>query len=47
MISADDQAVVNDIAGGDELISVKVSGGDDLLEQQSERVSAWNAKLGS
>lgn len=47
VISAEDQAVVNDIAGGDDIISVTIKGGDDLLEQQSERVSAWNAKLDS
>ena len=47
VISAEDQAVVDDIAGGDDIISVTIKGGDDLLEQQSERVAAWNAKLDS
>ena len=47
VVSSDDQAVVNAIAGGDDIISVTVSGGDDLLEQQSGRVSEWNAKLDS
>lgn len=47
VISAEDQAVVDDIAGGDDIISVTITGGDDLLEQQAERVSAWNAKLDS
>ncbi len=45
VVSAQDQAVVNAVAGGDDIISVTVTGGDELLEQQSERVSAWNAKL--
>jgi peptidyl-prolyl cis-trans isomerase B (cyclophilin B) len=45
VISAADQAVVNAIAGGDDIISVTVTGGDELLEQQSNRVSEWNAKL--
>ena len=47
VISPEDQAVVDDIAGGDDIISVTITGGDDLLEQQSERVSEWNAKLDS
>ena len=47
VISAEDQAVVDDIAGGDDIISVTIIGGDDLLEQHTERVSAWNAKLDS
>lgn len=47
VISAEDQAVVDEIAGGDDIISVTITGGDDLLKQQSERVSAWNAKLDS
>jgi peptidyl-prolyl cis-trans isomerase B (cyclophilin B) len=47
VVSADDQAVVNAIAGGDDLISVTITGGDDLLEQQAARVSEWNATLGS
>ena len=45
VVSAKDQAVVNAVAGGDDIISITVSGGDDLLKQHSERVSAWNAKL--
>jgi len=45
VISADDQVVVNAIADGDDIISVTITGGDDLLEQQSERVAAWNEKL--
>jgi peptidyl-prolyl cis-trans isomerase B (cyclophilin B) len=47
VISAADQAVVDDIAGGDDIISVTIKGGDDLLEQQSARVAAWNTKLDS
>jgi peptidyl-prolyl cis-trans isomerase B (cyclophilin B) len=46
VVSAEDQAVVNAITGGDDMISVTIDGGDDLLEQQASRVSEWNAKLG-
>jgi peptidyl-prolyl cis-trans isomerase B (cyclophilin B) len=45
VISEDDQAVVNAVAGGDSIISVTISGGDELLAQQEKRVSDWNAKL--
>ncbi len=47
VVSEDDQAVVNAVADGDDIISVSIMGGDDLLEQQAERVSDWNAKLGN
>jgi peptidyl-prolyl cis-trans isomerase B (cyclophilin B) len=47
VVSKDDQVVVNTIADGDDIISVSIIGGDDLLEQQAERVSDWNAKLGN
>jgi peptidyl-prolyl cis-trans isomerase B (cyclophilin B) len=47
VVSADDQAVVNAIAGGDDIVSVTIDGGDDLLEQQAGRVSEWNAQLGN
>ena len=47
VISADDQSVVNDIADGDDIISITITGGDELLEQQANRVSEWNAKLDS
>ena len=47
VISADDQVVVNAIADGDDIVSVTITGGDELLEQQSDRVSVWNEKLGS
>ena len=45
VISADDQAVVNAVADGDDIISVSIKGGDDLLAQQAERVAAWNTTL--
>ena len=45
VVSVDDQAVVNAVADGDDIISVTISGGDDLLEQQAGRVSDWNTKL--
>ncbi|MBT8068941.1 MAG: peptidylprolyl isomerase [Gammaproteobacteria bacterium] len=47
VISADDQAVVNAVADGDDIISVTITGGDNLLEQQAGRVSEWNAILDS
>ena len=47
VISADDQAVVNAVADGDDITSVTITGGDDLLEQQAGRVSEWNAILDS
>ena len=46
VVSEDDQAVVNAIADGDDIVSVTIVGGDELLEQQSDRVSEWNSKLG-
>jgi len=45
VLSEEDQAVVNAIVGGDDIISVSISGGDDLLEEQAGRVAEWNAKL--
>ena len=45
VLSADDQAVVNAIAGGDDIISVTITGGDELLEQQAGRVAEWKAQL--
>ena len=45
VLSDEDQAVVNSIAVGDEIISVTISNGEDLLEQQSGRVAEWNAIL--
>jgi peptidyl-prolyl cis-trans isomerase B (cyclophilin B) len=47
VISGEDQAVVNDISGGDSIISVTVMGGEDLLAAQADRISEWNAKLDS
>ncbi|MBT8074306.1 MAG: peptidylprolyl isomerase [Xanthomonadales bacterium] len=47
VMSADDQAVVNAVADGDDIISVTITGGDNLLEQQAGRVSEWNAILDS
>ena len=47
VVSADDQAVVNAVADGDNIISVTITGGDELLEQQADRVSEWNATLGN
>ncbi|MFC3194122.1 peptidylprolyl isomerase [Marinicella sediminis] len=43
VVSAEDQAVVNSIAGGDNIHSIEVSGDvDALLEAQADRVKEWN-----
>lgn len=47
VVSDEDQAVVNAIAGGDDIVTVTITGGDDLLEQHSDRVSDWNETLDS
>jgi peptidyl-prolyl cis-trans isomerase B (cyclophilin B) len=45
VVSSDDQAVVNAIAGGDDIVSVTISGGDDLLAEHAGRIAEWNAAL--
>lgn len=46
VISAADQAVVNAIAGNDQIISIEVSGDvEQLLESQADRVKEWNKHL--
>jgi len=45
VVSDEDQAVVNAIAGGDDIIAVTVTGGSELLEQQAERIAQWNTQL--
>jgi peptidyl-prolyl cis-trans isomerase B (cyclophilin B) len=45
VVSSEDQAVVNSIAGGDDIVSISITGGDDLLAEQAKRVSEWNTKL--
>ena len=46
VISNEDQAVVDAVANGDDIISITVTGGDELLEKQADRVAEWNAILG-
>lgn len=46
VLGAEDQAVVNAIAGGDTIESVTVSGESEVLESQAARVAEWNEKLG-
>lgn len=46
VISDQDQAVVNAIAGEDTLHSVTITGGDELLKKYADRVAEWNAALG-
>jgi len=47
VVSNADQEVVNSIAGGDAIHSISITGGDELLAEKADRVSEWNAKLGS
>lgn len=43
----DDMAVVNRIGQGDSILAVEISGDSDLLlDQQKDRVDAWNRMLG-
>jgi len=45
--SESDQAVVNDIAQGDQIVSITIEGdADALLEAQSDRVAEWNTRMG-
>ena len=41
-----DQEVVNAIVAGDTITTISVEGGEKVLQQQSDRVSAWNGVLG-
>jgi len=41
-----DQDVVNTIAVGDTIMAVEIEGGQAVLEDQAERVNAWNQVLG-
>jgi len=41
-----DQVVVNTIAVGDTIMAVEIEGGQAVLEDQAERVNAWNQVLG-
>lgn len=46
VVSADDQAIVDAIAGGDELKTIELSGDvDALLEAQTDRIKEWNEFL--
>ena len=45
VVSADDQAVVNAIVDGDDIISITLSGGDDLLDQQANQIAEWNQQM--
>jgi len=42
-----DQEVVNAIAPGDRIESIRIDGGEALLESQAGRVAAWNEVLDS
>ncbi|MDJ1140869.1 peptidylprolyl isomerase [Marinicella marina] len=46
VVSAEDQAVVNAIVGGDEIKTIEVSGDvEALLTAQADRVKAWNEHI--
>lgn len=46
VLGADDQGVVDAVAVGDTISSINVTGAEAVLENQSERISAWNEVLG-
>ncbi len=45
VLDADDQAVVNAIGTGDDIVKVTVEGVDDVLGQQASRIEEWNLSL--
>ncbi len=45
VMSDGDQAVVNSIGQGDDIVSIRVSGVDGLMEDQSGRIDQWNEVL--
>ena len=45
VLDADDQAVVNSVAVDDTIESIEISGADELMQNQAERVAAWNDAL--
>jgi peptidyl-prolyl cis-trans isomerase B (cyclophilin B) len=45
VISTADQSVVNAIASGDSIESIKVTGVDAVLAQKAERLTEWNRSL--
>ncbi len=47
VVSSDDQAVVDSIAVGDTISGVDISGAESLLSSQANRITEWNAELGS
>ncbi len=46
VLDSGDQDVVNAIVVGDTIVTIAVEGGEEVLEQQADRVSAWNGVLG-
>jgi peptidyl-prolyl cis-trans isomerase B (cyclophilin B) len=45
VVGAEDQAVVDAIGGGDDIVKVVVEGVDEVLGQQAARVEEWNLSL--
>lgn len=45
VVDDEDQAVVNAIGTGDDIVKVTVEGVDDVLAGQAERVEEWNLSL--
>jgi peptidyl-prolyl cis-trans isomerase B (cyclophilin B) len=46
VLDAGDQAVVDAIVQGDTIESIDLEGESDVLENQAERIEAWNDILG-
>ena len=46
VLDSADQDVVNAIVAGDTIDTIAVQGGEQVLEEQADRVSAWNGVLG-
>ena len=46
VVDSSDQAVVDAIAVGDTIVSIELDGEQSILEDQAERVEAWNQVLG-
>jgi peptidyl-prolyl cis-trans isomerase B (cyclophilin B) len=46
VIDEGDQQVVNAIAAGDTIEVIEISGEEELMQNQADRIAAWNENLG-
>ena len=46
VVDEDDMQVVNAIVVGDTIETIEVSGEEELMQNQADRITAWNEKLG-